>query len=235
MSFSEFRRLLGAEPRSQDPAFRLARDSAPEFAQAAAEAEVFEDKLESAARLPCPDRLLEDLQALPQGPARRARWMPMALAASLLVAVGATAWFWQLNPSWASVDAYLVDHYRHDGQLLIDQADGSVSAEATRLLEALNLHAAPALTDIIGVIKYCPTPDGKGVHMVLNTPQGPVTLIYMPETHVTDGEMLGFDRVEALLVDLPNGSAAIIGTPEQDIRRLYAKVHGAIETLPARS
>ena len=34
--------------------------------------------------------------------------------------------------------------------------------------------------------------------MVLNSRQGPVTLIYMPDTQVNDGEMLGFDRVEAL-------------------------------------
>ena len=236
MNFSEFKRRLGAEPRSQDPEFRLARDSSPEFAKAAAEAEAFEDKLERAAHFSCPQGLADELIALGRGPHRPAgRWVALAVAASLLVAFGATVLYRNLNPSWPSVDAYLVDHYRHHGQLLIDQVDGSVSTEAARLLEDLNVQAMPELAGIIGVIKYCPTPDGKGVHMVLNTRQGPVTLIYMPGTRVSDGEMLGFDAVEALLVDLPAGSAAIIGAPEQDIRRLYATVHAAIVPLATRS
>ena len=238
MDFSEFKRMLGAEPRSRDPALQRARESAPEFEQAAAEAEAFEDQLERAARLPCPDGLVNELITLSQHtprPARRGRLVTLALAAGLLLAVGATALYWKMNPSWATVDAYLVDHYRHHGQLLIDQADGSGGAEAAELFAALDVQALPELADIIAIIKVCPTPDGKGVHMVLNTRHGPVTLIYMPDTHVSDGEMLGFDSVEALLVDLPTGSAAIIGRPEQDLRQLYATVHDAIVPMAARS
>ena len=238
MNFSEFKRLLGAEPRGRDSAFRLARDSSPEFAQAAADAEAFEEKLECAAHISCPDGLEDELIALGRGSARpsgQSRWIALAVAASLLITFGATVLYRNLNPSWSSVDDYLVDHFRHDGQVLIDRADGSVSPQAAQLLEDMNVQAIPELAGIIGVIKYCPTPDGKGVHMVLNSRQGPVTLIYMPGTQVSDGEMLSFDRVEALLVDLPVGSAAVIGTPEQDIRRLYATVHAAIVPLPSRS
>ena len=144
MNFSEFKRLLGAEPRSQDPEFRLARDSSPEFAQAAEDADAFEDKLERAAHIHCPEGLTDELIALGREPAQsagRSRWMALAVAASLLVAVGTTLIYRNMNPSWPSVDAYLVDHYRHHGQLLIDQADGSVSAEAARLLEDLNVQA----------------------------------------------------------------------------------------------
>ena len=194
MNFSEFKRILGAEPRSRDPAFRIARDSSPEFARAADEAEAFEDKLEHAARIPCPDGLVDDLIGLGRGssrPAGRSRWMALAVAASLLLAFGATLLYRSMYPTWPSVDAYLVDHYRHDGQVLIDQADGTVSAETEQLLEELKVRAMPELAGIIGV--------------------------------------------EALLVDLPAGSAAIIGTPEQDIRQLYATVHAAIVPLAARS
>jgi hypothetical protein len=78
------------------------------------------------------------------------------------------------------------------------------------------------------VIKYCPTPDGKGVHMVLNTEQGPVTLIYMPETEVIEGEMLRVDDVEAVLVSLPRGSAALLGVGIQQEPALVALVHDSI-------
>jgi hypothetical protein len=45
MNFSEFKKLIGADPWSQDPEVLRARNSAPEFEQAAGDAEAFERKL----------------------------------------------------------------------------------------------------------------------------------------------------------------------------------------------
>ena len=44
MNFSEFKKLLGADPRNSDPETLRARESGPEFEEAAAEAEAFEKK-----------------------------------------------------------------------------------------------------------------------------------------------------------------------------------------------
>ncbi len=41
------------------------------------------------------------------------------------------------------------------------------------MLAEFGADVAPALAGIVSVIKQCPTPDGKGVHMVLNTERGP--------------------------------------------------------------
>ena len=46
-------------------------------------------------------------------------FMRNALAAGILVAVGAAGLSWKMNPSWDSVEDYLVDHYRHDGATII--------------------------------------------------------------------------------------------------------------------
>ena len=85
------------------------------------------------------------------------------------------------------------------------------------------------------MIKYCPTPDGKGVHMILNTETGPVTVFYMPDTQVTDKELLAFDNMEAILVDLQSGSAAIIGPDQQLISSLYNLVQDSILPTPGNS
>jgi hypothetical protein len=71
--------------------------------------------------------------------------------------------------------------------------------------------------------------------MVLNSERGPITVIYMPDTPVADRERLTFDDREALLVDLKSGSAAIIGTPAQQISDLYALVQESIVPLPGRT
>jgi len=238
MNFSEFKRLLGAEPRSGDPEFQRARHSSPEFEEAAAEADRFETNLERAVSIPAPEGLEESLTAisdLPSDLVKRKGWWPMALAASVLIAVGAAGLTWKMNPSFDSVEDYLAYHYRHDGEKLLSRADGASASDVQALLSGLNVSAAPALAGIVGMIKYCPTPDGKGVHMILNTENGPVTVFYMPDTEVTDKEMLAFDNMEAILVDLQSGSAAIIGPNAQLISSLYNFVQDSILPAPGNS
>ena len=238
MNFSEFKRLLGADPRSRDPELQRARHSSPEFEQAATRAEKFETILERSASIPAPDGLMEDILALSQQQAvspKSRGWWPMALAASVLIAVGAAGLTWKMNPQWDSVEDYLAYHYRQDGEKLLTRADGASANDVQALLSELNVRATPALAGIIGMIKYCPTPDGKGVHMILNTETGPVTVFYMPETEVTDREMLAFDNMEAILVDLQRGSAAIIGPDPQLISNLYSIVQDSILPIPGNS
>jgi hypothetical protein len=235
MDFSEFKRLLGADPRSRDPELLRARASSPEFEQAAADAERFEDLLARAVKLPVPEQLIDEIRSTPQQASTRAserRWWPMAMAAGLLIAIGAAGLTWRMNPSWDSVEDYVSDHYRHDGAALLAKADGRVANEVQTLLAEFNVEALPDLAAIVGVIKYCPTPDGKGVHMVLNSENGPVTVIYMPDTPVTDHMQFTFDGREALLVELKSGSAAIIGSSAQQISNLYALIQGSIVPAP---
>lgn len=238
MNFSEFKRLLGAEPRSRDPEFLRARQSSPEFEAAAAMAERFEARLEQSLMIPAPDGLTETLQSISQTAAvdsGHRRWWPLALAASVLIAVGAAGLTWNMNRGWDSVEEYVMDHYRHDGSRVMAMAGADEADDVQSILSELNVQAIPALAGIVGVIKYCPTPDGKGAHMILNTESGPVTVIYMPETRVTDRETLAFDDVRALLVALPRGSAAIIGADQKLVSSMYGFIQQSIVPLAGKS
>jgi hypothetical protein len=239
MNFSEFKRWLGAEPHSEDPVFAAARNSSDEYRQAAEEALAFESRLERAVDVPVPDDLISGLRRIPfedakQSTARR-RWLPMAMAASVLVAVGAVALSWQSGRQWSSVEEYLADHYRHDGPALLGSLGEVPPIEVQTILAEVGASAKPELANIVGVIKYCPTPDGKGVHMVLNTERGPVTLIYMPETSVEEGLPVHFDDVEAILVSLPRGSAALMGDGIAPDPGLLDLVHNGLLTQPGSS
>jgi hypothetical protein len=234
MNFSEFIRQLGAEPRSQDPEFLRARQSSPEFLQAAEEADAFEEKLTQAVDLQLPGDLMESILQISRNSAGAATaettpwWRSMALAAGMLIAIGAAGITWNMNRGWDSVDEYLADHYSQDGPGLVARAGDITSKDIQAIFALFNVEAAPELAKIVSIIKYCPTPDGKGVHMVLNTNQGPVTVIYMPATEVNDHETLEFDGMQALLVSLKKGSAAIIGTGSQSISSLYSVVQESI-------
>ena len=231
MDFSEFLRRLGADPGDQDPEFVSARQSGVEFEQAALEAEAFERQLQRATRLPAPDGLLDLILKISSengpAPASGRRWRYLALAASLVMAVGAAAITWNLNRGWKSVDEYAMDHYRHDGEAMLLRTDAVSEQDIREFFTQFDVTAAPGLADIISVIKYCPTPDGTGIHMVLNTSEGLVTVIYMPATGVTDHERMTFDNMNALYVSLEKGSAIII-SPQQDVESLYALVQQSI-------
>jgi hypothetical protein len=152
----------------------------------------------------------------------------MALAAGILVAVGAAGITWNMNRGWDNVDEYLADHYYHDGPSLVARAGKKTTQDIQTFFALFDVEAGPELAEIISIIKYCPTPDGKGVHMVLNTEEGPVTVIYMPATEVKDRSTVEFDDMQALLVSLDKGSAAIIGTGSQRIQSLYSVVRASI-------
>lgn len=243
MDFSEFRHLLGAEPRSRDPDFLRARDSSPEFSEAAAEAERFEAKLERALSLPEPAGLIDGLLAAARQPtpeSRRRNWLPAALAAGLVLAITAAGLSWRTSHRWDSVEEYVIDHYYHDGVKMLAQArSGQVAPTAAADLQALfagfEAQAAPAFTDLVGVVKICVTPDGKGIHMVLSTGGGLVTVIYMPQTGVADRESFEFDGQQALLVELQHGSAVIVAARPQNAGDYYALVQDSILPLPGNS
>jgi len=54
--------------------------------------------------------------------------------------------------------------------------------------------------------------------------------ILMPKTQVTDGEIVEFDQMHALLVNLDHGSAAIIGEQSQNVENLVAMVRDSRTT-----
>lgn len=237
MDYSEFLRRIGADPHDADPEIAHARASDETFDQAAREALELEAKLQRAVDVPIPDDLIAQIRNIPAAdsvsPKPALRWRSMAIAAGLLIAIGAAGISWNMNHSWNSVDEYVVDHYHHDGDALVQRATENPSFDVQATFARFDVTAQPLLADDISMIKYCPTPDGRGVHMVLDTPEGPVTVIYMPETDVEDGPGVEFDGMNSYYVQLDKGSAVIIGKQQQAIDTLHALVQESI--VPAES
>ena len=235
MDFSEFKRRMGAEPRSGDPDLAAARNDSPEHRAFAEDAERFEARLEEAVSVKVPEDLVDAIRAIPKQAGRRRIPWPVALAASFLVAMGAAGVAWQMNQGWDSVEDYVADHYRHDGDRLVAESLQAGRGDVHALLAEYGLDATPALAGAVSLVKNCPTPGGKGVHMVLHTESGPLTVIYMPDTAVTDHATMAFDDKAAVLVELEHGSAAIIGQARNPVEAYYAMVHDGIVALAGRS
>jgi hypothetical protein len=237
MNFSDFRKLLGADPWNRDPETLRARHSDPEFEREAMAAEVFERKLQATLDVAVDDRLADELLALVETPVVRhnpPRWL--ALAASVVLVAGVTAVLWQQFSQPRDVHVYVAHHLAHDGaDLLADLARSVDSQDTQRTLAQFGVMAEPQLAERVRLIKFCPTPNGKGAHMVIEGADGPVHLIYMPETPVTDGEEFGFDGLLTHLVRLDKGSAALIGGSRDQLAGLDRLVRESIQPLPTRT
>lgn len=231
MDFSEFKKLVGADPGNTDPEMLRARQFGPEFEQAAAEAEAFEKKLQSALRIQPPADLLNRIQVIGKTPVRKLNRVPLALAASFLIAIGAAGMVWRQMHHWDSVESYVAAHYAHDGDKVVDLATVKMSdGDIAKILARLDAAADKALSGHIMFVKFCPTPNGRGAHMVVSTNQELMTIIYMPKSQVVEGEVVKFDQMQALLVNLEHGSVAIIGRQSQDVESLVVMVRDSLKT-----
>lgn len=240
MNFSEFRKRLGAEPRSQHPELIRARDSDPEFRDAAEEAAAFEDKLETALKVSAPDDLLRRIRAIPEAPVRdgaavsRPAWQWLAAAAVVVAGVGFASVSWYESTfHWETVDDYVIDHWARDGEQFLQLADGQPVSQsnAEALFASFDMQVSSALARQIDFAEKCKTPDSRGVHMVITTDQGPVTLIFMPKVETVDGHILPFGNQLAATLELESGSALVIGPNEDIIASVYAMAREGIRPI----
>lgn len=234
MNFSEFKKRLGAEPLSNDPELVEARAAGPEFERAAADAEAFERKLEAALNFAVDqDALVREVTEIPQrGMPRAYRWM--AMAASILVAVGVgTLAVYRANQP-ADLNEYVAEHYQHDGARVLARASEDFDrAEVNRLMARFDAQVGPELVGKVNFVKLCPTLHGEGAHMIVSSDRGNVTVIYMPDTEVTETRLVVFDEMQAQVIALEAGSAAIIGKAGDTDPTLAALLRTSITPLSA--
>jgi len=239
MNFSDFKRILNSDPASPDPVYQAARRSGPEFVLAAAASDAFEQRLAEAGRLPTPADLADSLKALaldaaPVQPSVLYSFR-YALAATVILAVSVVLLLPQLNRPEESVEAFLADHFSHDGQEVLARAGTPNNEALASMLARFDLQMSPELAGQVRYIKRCPTPEGRGLHLVLDTPQGLVTVIFMPRLQVTEGEQFVFNDMAASLANLSGRdmSVAIIGLPDQLNPALSQAVQAGVQRLSA--
>ena len=86
MNFSEFSKLMGADPLNKEAETLQARASGPEFEACAAEAEQFEAKLDASLSVNIDsEALINDILAIPDQPEESSNMRWFAMAASLVL------------------------------------------------------------------------------------------------------------------------------------------------------
>ncbi|MCB1607043.1 MAG: DUF3379 family protein [Xanthomonadales bacterium] len=215
----DFRLRLGADP--SDPA--LAREAMALGDGAQDElrrAQAFERALGEALAIPVPDQLAQRLQAIAVqkssgGSAWSGRAPWLALAASLLLVLGLASTIWVNQPATASpLGIAAVEHLVHEPFALLrteivaqERLDGLLRKAGLELPQAVAVNYASP----------CPVYGQQTVHMVVQQPSGPVSVIYFPRRESdalgdfrhgpTNGRALAYG--DGMLVLMANDDAGI--------------------------
>jgi hypothetical protein len=226
------------DPDPENPDVIEAARSSRECADVLRESQRFEQQLAAALEVPARPGLAADLiarrQALPQGPG--ISWM-LATAAAVVLAVGVVTFQFLPDskpgdPDLGEVWRHLASHWEHDGAqvLAASQSMRSEASDIADLLGGLGVDVDTELTARFTLGKICPTPDGDGAHLILDTEDGPITLIVMPDTPAPETPTARrlHDGQEAWLVGLNRGSVAVIADPNRGAFEIARRIRQQI-------
>ena len=224
MNYLEFKRQLMVDPRERNAEFEAAVRSDEKCAAAAAQSDKFETALLEAMNVNVPEDIvmLAQRQAWkkPSAIQKVTKWMP-AMAAGLALGIGlTTAVFFYNNNQATDVHDYLVAHWAKDGLSALQVAgeEPANASDVRAVLANLSLDADAELVDSIMHATNCMTPNGQGVHLVMHTDDGMVTVIYMPGVRAEDGRTDTVGDHEVMLTRLEYGSVAYFGDTKKSLK-----------------
>lgn len=216
MDCLEFRRIAGADPGSRDSGFlrhRLACGACAEHVQGL---ESLDRALDLAMALPVPEGLAARIKAdaaLRQGYERR--WM--AVAASLVLMIGALGVTWQLQRD-VPVHMALVEHVFHEPDALLNTGERVPLQRISAVMERGGARLAQPI-DGVSFAALCPFRGRNVPHLVIDGRDGPVSVMLLP--HVKSAQATRFEEsgLSGTLIPVGEGSIAIIAEPGVDTGR----------------
>ncbi len=210
MDCLEFRRSLAATPRANDPAMDAHRRECAACQAAWEQAQRFEDDLMGALAVAVPEGLAERiLLARATGRRQRAwrgRRMALAMAASLLVALGVGGAIWQ-HLDAQSLPALAVAHMPPEiGSL--DLTQPLAAPAVARVFAVRDVALRGPMPDDTTYVHDCMVGKYHAVHLVTRRDGEPVVVLYLPDKHVTRAR--DFDRHGWVGREMPLDRGALV-------------------------
>ena len=209
MQHSEFRRMVGADPRRSEPEILEHRASCPECAKYAADMERIDALVGRAQFGAVPTR--EDA---PWAPRRQpVRWY--AIAASLLVAVGLALLFW-VNAGRDVLIAEVVKHADGERNVMV-VSDKRVSED--KLQHALAKAGAQLIAGMpVSVARVCKIRGVVAPHLIMQTRDGAVAVLVLKGERTWLPHSFAAQGYQGRLIPKDGHAIAIVGTSEAAVK-----------------
>jgi hypothetical protein len=207
MNCLEFRRTVGADPRTQAP-------DVLRHAQECAECARYRDELLRMDQLIL-RAIKVEVPALPARATVRQRWLPRwAAAASVVAAIALSLFIW-LSTSREAFAEQLVAHVEGEAQSLVRTSD---IVEPERLNDVL-ARSRVRLKSGAGAVSYAMSCWFRGhyvPHLVVQTNRGPVTVLLLTqEQGVKQREVFHEGGFHGIVLRAPRGAIAVLGRDAQ--------------------
>jgi hypothetical protein len=204
MNCQEFQAAIGAQPNSTDP-------------EALAHAAACADCARHREELQAMDRVIYralNIDMAPLAPRavvwRRPVW---GMAASALLAIFVAAALW-IAGSRESLAEQLIDHVEHEAASLVRTSQRVDAVELAGMLERLNMAIKPGAAHV----SYAMTCEFRGhrvPHLVMQTEQGPVTVMILAEEPTpAGGESFDEEGFRGMILPAPRGAVAVLRQAE---------------------
>ncbi len=230
MNYFEFRQQLLQDSFTKDEEFHRLRKEDLRCAKAYEQAMAFEKTLKSAFGIKPPSNLKDSIvlrQATQHTVTRSIRNYAIAATVFLSFLIVSSVWYLK-QPG--SVEQFIAASIALESNVPMSEQPIALQ-EVKKVFAEFKTH----VSDNIGEVRFihdCHTPGGTGVHMVVATSQGPVTIYYMPKTNLKKDRIdFEIDDAKAVLVAMQQGSLAIVADTQQQLAAIEPMLQNNLHFL----
>jgi len=242
MNCLEFRRHVGAEPSSTLPAVEAHREACAACARFQEEMRLLDRQLVRAMRVELVQPTMREQPDQPvAGPdsssagARRTtppvggvpasrRWLAMAASLVAGVLVAATLWLSYPGPTLA---AEVIGHVVSEPDA-VKSSQPLAPQEIAAVLQPSGVRLRPGMGNVTFAMRC--VFEGRVVpHLVVQTDEGPVTVLLLAHRQVQRATRIEADGYSAVVLPAPRGSIAIVGRDESRIDAIARQVFDAVD------
>lgn len=223
MQCSEFRKLAGAEPQHLSAAAREHSLQCEGCAEYLRQMHRLDGLLKQALDVPAPAAAN---QVVPLPVKRRPAEIFM-LAASVILAVALGVGIWIGSPR-ETLAAEVVDHIQHEAETMVTTEARVPPAELEQVLRQAGVRLKSG-TQRVSIARTCPFRHTTIPHLVVQTAEGPVTVLVLPHESVKSEQSFNEEGYAGTIVPSGHGAIAIVAGNEATLHEAATEVMGAIE------
>lgn len=215
MNCLEFRRRVGAAPSVSGDEIEAHRRECPACSR-------YQDELRAMDSL-IGRALAVDMARIRSIRARRPRWLALAASIVIGLSVGLALWISLPRPSLARE---VFDHVAHEPDAMSGTAPVAQAALAG-VLDPYGTRLRPGFGDVT-YARRCIFEWRVVPHLVVQTPQGPVTVLLLRHRNVSEPVRLAEQGYAGIVLPAPRGSIAIVGQ-QKDLDSIARQIFEAVD------
>lgn len=222
MNCLDYRRAIGADPYLVSAELASHAGACPACAEFGAEMRALDERIAAALRIRVPNSSTSESRA----PARRLRRLPLAMAASFLLAVTVATVLWLTLPR-ESLAHDVVEHMVHEPESLLVH-EPVAPAALQEVLRKSDAHTQGSL----GRVTYAMSCWFRGhyvSHLVVDEGHGPVTVMLLAHERVSEPVHFSEGGYTGVIVPAAQGSIAVLTRDESQVEAIAARVSKVLE------